>query len=94
MSLHHAESIRAFDFLTRRERKAFEELPLNPIAAIELRMEQLDFDRRDLEPYIGTRARVSEILNGKRDLSLAMVRNLHAHLAIPLAHLLAETPRP
>ena len=42
----------------------------------------------DLVPYIGSRSRVSEILRGKRTLSLSMIRSLHTHLSIPeLAHL-------
>ena len=41
-------------------------------------------DRKDLEPYIGSRARVSEILNRRRGLSLKMIRTLHSELKIPL----------
>ncbi len=55
----------------------------DPIAAIEHRMEALGLARRDLEPLLGTRARVSEILGRKRPLTLAMVRRLHTALAIP-----------
>jgi HTH-type transcriptional regulator/antitoxin HigA len=46
-------------------------------------MEQRGLDRRDLEPYIGSRARVAEVLNHKRSLTLAMIRRLHAGLGIP-----------
>lgn len=55
----------------------------DPIEAIKFRMEQMGLTRKDLEPYIGSRARVSEILNHKRNLTLAMIRNLHTGLDIP-----------
>ena len=58
------------------------ELP-DPIAAIRFRMEQQNLTQADLVPYIGSRARVSEILSGKRTLSLAMIRALHEGLGIP-----------
>ena len=54
----------------------------DPIAAIEFRMEQDGLSRKDLEPMVGGRARVSEILNRKRPLSLAMVRRLREGLGI------------
>jgi hypothetical protein len=41
-------------------------------------MEQRGLTRRDLEPYIGSRARVTEVLNRKRSLTLPMIRRLHA----------------
>jgi HTH-type transcriptional regulator/antitoxin HigA len=55
----------------------------DPIHAIEFAMEQRGLSRRDLEPYIGSRARVAEVLNNKRSLTLAMIRRLHAGLGIP-----------
>ena len=57
--------------------------PPDPIEAIRYYMESRGLVRRDLEPYIGSRARVSEILNRKRPLSLAMIRRLHKELGIP-----------
>lgn len=53
------------------------------ISALEYWMESRGLDRKDLEPYIGTRARITEVLNYKRDLTLNMIRNLHDHLHIP-----------
>jgi HTH-type transcriptional regulator/antitoxin HigA len=54
-------------------------IPLpNPIIAIEYHMESRGLSRKDLEPFIGSRARVSEILNRKRRLSLHMIRALSA----------------
>jgi len=55
----------------------------DPIAAIEFMMEQKGLTRRDLEPAIGSRGRVSEVLNRKRPLTLPMVRELSALLHIP-----------
>lgn len=56
----------------------------DPIEAIVFRMDQMDMDRKDLEPFIGSRARVSEVLNRRRGLSLKMIRALHQELKIPL----------
>jgi len=55
----------------------------DPIAAIEFMMEQTGLRRRDLEAAIGSRGRVSEVLNRKRPLTLPMVRALSALLQIP-----------
>jgi HTH-type transcriptional regulator/antitoxin HigA len=51
-------------------------------------MERRGLTRRDLEPYIGSRARVAEVLNRKRALTLPMIRRLHAGLGIPAEALL------
>ena len=56
--------------------------PPDPIDAIKFRMEQQGLTRRDLEAMLGTRARVAEILNRKRDLSIGMIRRLHERLGI------------
>ena len=55
----------------------------DPVQAIQFVMEQRGLKRKDLEPYIGGRSRVAEVLNHKRSLTLAMIRNLHAGLGIP-----------
>ena len=57
--------------------------PPDPIEAILYHMESRGLTRRDLEPYIGSRARVSEVLNRKRPLTMEMIRNLHKGLGIP-----------
>ena len=59
------------------------ELP-DPIEAIKIRMDDLELTRKDLEPLIGSRGRVSEVLNRKRLLTLSMIRKLHEVLHIPL----------
>jgi len=56
--------------------------PPDPIETIESRMEQQGLSRKDLEPMIGTRTRVAEVLNRKRGLSISMIRRLHARLGI------------
>lgn len=56
--------------------------PPDPIEAIEFRMEQQGLSRKDLELLIGTRTRVAEVLNRKRNLSIAMIRRLHEGLGI------------
>ena len=56
--------------------------PPDPIEAIQFRMEQLGLTRKDLEPLIGTRARVAEVMNRKRGLSIEMIRRLHEQLGI------------
>ena len=54
----------------------------DPIAAIQFRMEQQNLSRKDLEPMIGSRARVSEVMTGKRPLTLEMVRRVRSGLGI------------
>jgi len=65
------------------EAQHFPIAPPDPIAAIEFMMEQKGMTRRDLEPAIGSRGRVSEVLSRKRPLTLPMVRALNALLGIP-----------
>lgn len=64
----------------------------DPIAAIEFMMEQKALTRRDLEPAIGSRGRVSEVLTRKRPLTLPMVRALGALLDIPAEVLVQAYP--
>ena len=62
----------------------------SPIGAIRFRMEQGGLSPRDLVPLIGSRAKVSELLSGKRPLSMQMARALHANLGIPADVLLQQ----
>ncbi len=62
----------------------------SPVAAIEFRMEQAGLTQRDLVPFIGSRAKVSEVLSGKRRLTMPMARALHEHFGIPAEVLLQE----
>ncbi len=63
----------------------------DPISAIEFRMDQANLSQKDLIPYIGSSAKVSEVLSGKRDLTMSMARALHEHLGIP-ADVLLQRP--
>ncbi len=65
------------------EKEHFPMQPPDPITAIEFRMDQQGLTRKDLEPMIGSRARVSEVMTGKRPLTLEMIRRLSAGLGIP-----------
>src|SRR5437016_8887273 len=56
--------------------------PPDPIEAIKFRMEQQGLTRKDLEPLIGPRTRVAEVLDRKRELSIDMIRRLHDRLGI------------
>ena len=72
------------------EQKHVESRTPDPIAAIRFRMEQMNLTPRDLVPLFGSRSRVSEVLSGKRPLSLSMIRALHKGLGIPAKALLQE----
>ena len=64
----------------------------DPIEAITYYMESRGLCRRDLEPYLGSRARVAEVLNRKRPLSLEMIRRLHTGLGIAAEILIQPDP--
>ncbi len=65
------------------------ELP-DPISAIEFVMEQRGLSRHDLESYIGSRGKVSEVMGKKRPLSKRMMLALHEGLGIPLEVLFSQ----
>ncbi|HEY5960366.1 MAG TPA: hypothetical protein VIV60_27620 [Polyangiaceae bacterium] len=62
----------------------------SPIEAIRFRMDQQGLTQRDLVPYFGSRSKVSEVLSGKRPLTLAMIRALVVGLGIPADLLLQD----
>ena len=72
------------------ERKHFPMPAPDPVEAILFRMDQQGLTRKDLEPILGSRARVSEVLNHKRPLTLPMIRALHESLGIPAEFLIAS----
>lgn len=72
------------------EEKAYPIPAVEPTDAIRFRMEQQGLKQKDLIPYIGCKSKVSEVLSGKRSLSLSMIRNLHEGLGIPLDVLLGH----
>ena len=70
------------------ERSLLPLLPLDPAEAIKFRIEQQGLSRKDLLPVFGTTARTSEVLSGKRALTLDMIRKLHVLFDIPLESLI------
>ena len=72
------------------ENKHYPVGPADPVEAIKVCMEQQGLVAKDLEPYIGSTGRVSEVLNRKRALSLRMVKRLHDGLKIPYQSLLSR----
>jgi HTH-type transcriptional regulator / antitoxin HigA len=74
------------------EDQHYEILSPDPIDAIEYYLESRGMQRRELEAYIGSSGRVSEVLNRKRPLTLSMIRKLHSGLGIP-AEVLINEPR-
>ena len=65
----------------------------NPFEAIKFRMEEQGLRQRDLIPFIGSKSKVSEVLTGKRPLTISMIRALHNGLGIPVEVLLQQ-PQP
>jgi HTH-type transcriptional regulator/antitoxin HigA len=65
----------------------------DPIAAIQFRMEQQGLTRKNLEPLIGSRARVSEIMTRRRPLTLAMIRRVRDELGISADLLLGHSEK-
>ncbi|MDZ7361500.1 MAG: transcriptional regulator [candidate division KSB1 bacterium] len=72
------------------ESKTIKKALPDPIEAIKFRMEQQNLTPRDLEPFIGSRSKVSEVLSRKRPLMLSMIRALHSGLGIPAKVLLQK----
>src|SRR3954465_14209455 len=75
------------------EEKKYAMDPPDPVEAIKFRMEQQGLARKDLEPLIGTRTRVAEILNRRRGLSIEMIRRLHKSLGIAAEVLIRPSRR-
>ena len=75
------------------EREHFAMQSPDPVEAILFRMEQMGLNRKALEPFLGGRSRVSEVLNRKRSLSMSQIRKLHDGLKIPLENLVGATGR-
>jgi HTH-type transcriptional regulator/antitoxin HigA len=65
----------------------------DPIEAVKFRMEQQELKNSDMIPYFGSKSKVSEVLNRKRPLSLAMIRRLHNGLGIPAEVLIKSTKK-
>jgi antitoxin component HigA of HigAB toxin-antitoxin module len=89
--IHRLRCYHAHSWRSREEKHHDIPWP-DPVAAILYTMESRGLSRRDLEQYIGSRARVSEILSRKRPLSIEMIRKLHAGLGIPAEVLIQPYP--
>jgi len=68
--------------------------PDDPVEVLEYYMESRGLSRSDLIAYLGSKERVSEVLNRKRGLSLEMIRRLHNGLGIPTDLILGRNSRP
>ncbi len=64
--------------------------PDDPVQVLEYYMESRGLSRTDMIPFLGSKERVSEIFNGKRGLSLEMIRRLHSGLGIPAELLMGK----
>ncbi|MFV0265725.1 MAG: type II toxin-antitoxin system HigA family antitoxin [Draconibacterium sp.] len=60
----------------------------SPVEAIRFRMEQMNLKQNDIAPLFGGKTRISEVLNGKRPLTLKMITLLNRYLGIPLESLI------
>lgn len=67
--------------------------PDDPVEVLVYYMESRGLSRKDLIPYLGSKERVSEVLNQKRGLSLEMIRRLHVGLGIPADLLVGKRGR-
>jgi HTH-type transcriptional regulator/antitoxin HigA len=70
------------------ERRTFPMDDPDPVAAIRFRLEQMGLESKDLVPILGSRSRVSEVMNRKRTLTATMVRRLFDELQIPMEALI------
>ncbi len=78
LDILEAITILAIEF----EKKHYPISKPKPIEAIKERMEQLNLSQKDVAPYFGGENRVSEILSGKRKLTIRMIKALNKHLHI------------
>jgi antitoxin component HigA of HigAB toxin-antitoxin module len=76
--------------IEKYEQEMFPIDPPSPVEAIKFRMEQQGLIKKDLTPYIGSAPKVTEVLNGTRNLSINMIRKLHQGLGISLDILIKE----
>lgn len=81
-----SEEAERFELLTllieQYEKSHYPVMPVDPISAIKFRMEEKGLKQIDLAPYFGTKSRVSEVLSGKRPLTVSMIKSLSIGLGI------------
>ena len=78
------------DLVVAYEEKHFPMDYPSPAEAIEYYMEQRGLEPRDLVPLIGTRTKVTEVLSGKRQITMPMACALQENLDIPAESLLGR----
>jgi HTH-type transcriptional regulator/antitoxin HigA len=78
-----------FTLVEAYEEKHYPVPPPHPIEAIKFRMDQGEIDEKELTKILGGRSRKSEILSGRRKLSLNMIRALNKKLKIPAESLIS-----
>jgi HTH-type transcriptional regulator/antitoxin HigA len=80
----HADELEVLSLLVSDYEASHYPIPHpNPLEAIKFRMEQMNMNESELAKVLGYRSRKSEILSGKRKLSLTMIRKIHELMAIP-----------
>lgn len=85
-----ADELEILSLLLEAYEKEHTTMPqVNPVSLLLHVMEARELTRKDLEPYIGARARVAEVLNRVRPLSLEMIRRFSAGLDLPADLLIA-----
>ncbi len=72
------------------ENKNYPMPPPDPVDAIFFLMDQMHLNRKDLEPFLGPKSRVSDVLNRKRNLTMHQIVQLHKGLHIPYENLIEE----
>lgn len=89
-SLEESELFMLSMLVEAYEKEHYPVPPPHPIEAIRFRLDQMGINESELNRILGYRSRKSEILSGKRKLSLTMIRKLHQVLKIPAETLIAE----
>jgi len=79
-----------FTLIEKYEDEHYPIPPPKPIEAIKFQMDQLGLTQTDMVRYLGHKSRVSDVLRGKRKLSLRMIRSLNKNLKIPVETLIKE----
>lgn len=80
--------------ISHYERKQFPIEKAGPIEVLKFMLEQQGLKRKDLIPYIGSDSRVTEVLNGSRNLNLSMIRRLNEGMGIPMDLFVQAKERP
>jgi HTH-type transcriptional regulator/antitoxin HigA len=91
-SQKHRDELEVLQALIERWERSQHSIAIaTPAQAIKFRMAQTGLSQRDLIPYLGSKSRVSEILNGQRQPTVDQIRALHQHLGIPVTSLIGSS---